>query len=71
MKTTDLNKSLRLYRLASRLSVAEVSSKSGVPAKTIKRLEAGDIRWANLNQLRRIANALSLRVTIEVVGVER
>jgi len=60
-------KALRQYRLSVRLSIAEVSRLSGVPPETISRIESGDYRWATLQQLRRIGNALQLRVTVEVI----
>jgi transcriptional regulator with XRE-family HTH domain len=67
MKTTGLNQSLHQHRLAAGISVADVALKSGVPIKTIDRLEAGDMRWISLNQLRRITRTLKLRVTIELI----
>lgn len=60
-------KALRQHRLAAGMSISTVSRLAGVPRKTIARLERGDYRWATLMQLRRVAQALGLRVTVEAI----
>ncbi len=57
-RTVTSGAHVRAARIAAGLSVAELSRVSGVPPRTIYRVEAGGRRGPHMGTLRRLAAAL-------------
>ena len=64
----EIGISLTTARKRVGLTVAQVAARSGVPTKTVWRLEKSDLRWVTLRQLLKVARVVNCRVAIVTIG---
>lgn len=65
MNDVTLGRSIRAVRIKRRMRQADLAEAAGVAQQTISRLEAGRVVSVTLGTIRRVCDALGIRLTIE------